>query len=409
MNIAKLKSIDSENIFCFCYATYLIFSLCSTTFLFQYYDVYVYRAIKAIYVLLLFYIEFRDKSFNQSRIIGIVLCLLLYLNASYIGGVLSDSLSILLLYTSRHARFEKIARLTNVISIGVLLVVIILAKTGVIENYISTGRATREYLGFLYCLFPSVILFNITCLTLYLSRHDQGRSVVAKITLLVLGNVLIYSLTVSRLSFMCSIFLILCFCLFKVLPGSLEKMSGNKAYKILSNYSYVISCVLSVLATILYNPEISWMSKLNHTLEGRLSLETTSFYRYGFNLFGIKDIPWVGAGLNQYGQLTKGEYLWVDNLYIHITQQLGIVFMLVILILITVALVKCYQKKKYLTVFILGLISLRCLIDDLQMHLFYNTFLFIIPKMLLDGDENKICDDCQKISVGEQSIQDHNR
>ena len=144
---------------------------------------------------------------------------------------------------------------------------------------------------------------------------------------------------------------------------------------------------------LVYNPGLTWMNKLSEILDNRIYLMRTSFDRYGFKLFGIKDIAWVGNGLNKYGQLNPGEYLWVDNLYINILQKFGLFFLIVMLILITVTLLKCHNEKKHLIIFILFLISLRCLIDDLQLHLYYNTFLFIVPKMLMNGDENIVCDD----------------
>ncbi len=393
MEKIKFKSIDSEKIFCFSYSIYLIFSLFSKTFLFQYYNVNVYRLIKAFYVALLFYIEYRDKKFDKNRIIGIILCLLLYLNTSYIGGVLSDSLSILILCSSRHAKFDKIAKITVIIEVFVLSLTIVLAKIGIIENYINYEYRVREYLGFLYALFPSMILFNITCLVIYLNREKNIKKIIYKVILLFVANVFVYKLTNSRLSFACSIFLLICFCLFKTIPNLLEKISNWKIYKVLSSYSFIICCILSILIMLVYNPEVTWMNKLSEILGNRIYLMRTSFDRYGFKLFGIKDIAWVGSGLNKYGKLNLGEYLYVDNLYINILQKFGLFFLIVMLILITVTLLKCHDEKKYLIIFILFLISLRCLIDDLQLHLYYNTFLFIIPKMLMDGDENTICDD----------------
>lgn len=393
MEKIKFKSIDSEKIFCFSYSIYLIFSLFSKTFLFQYYNVNVYRLIKVSYIALLFYIEYRDKKFNKNRIIGIILCLLLYLNTSYIGGVLSDSLSILILCSSRHAKFDKIAKITVIIEVFVLSLTIVLAKIGIIENYINYEYRVREYLGFLYALFPSMILFNITCLVIYLNREKNIKKIIYKVILLLVANVFVYKLTGSRLSFACSIFLLICFCLFKTIPNLLEKISNWKIYKVLSSYSFIICCILSILIMLVYNPEVTWTNKLSEILGNRIYLMRTSFDRYGFKLFGIKDIAWVGSGLNKYGKLNLGEYLYVDNLYINILQKFGLFFLIVMLILITVTLLKCHDEKKYLIIFILFLISLRCLIDDLQLHLYYNTFLFIIPKMLMDGDENTICDD----------------
>ena len=393
MEKIKFKSIDSEKIFCFSYSIYLIFSLFSKTFLFQYYNVNVYRLIKVSYIALLFYIEYRDKKFNKNRIIGIILCLLLYLNTSYIGGVLSDSLSILILCSSRHAKFDKIAKITVIIEVFVLSLTIVLAKIGIIENYINYEYRVREYLGFLYALFPSMILFNITCLVIYLNREKNIKKIIYKVILLFVANVFVYKLTNSRLSFACSIFLLICFCLFKTIPNLLEKISNWKIYKVLSSYSFIICCILSILIMLVYNPEVTWTNKLSEILGNRIYLMRTSFDRYGFKLFGIKDIAWVGSGLNKYGKLNLGEYLYVDNLYINILQKFGLFFLIVMLILITVTLLKCHDEKKYLIIFILFLISLRCLIDDLQLHLYYNTFLFIIPKMLMDGDENTICDD----------------
>lgn len=384
-NLMNNKYFNKENIFYILYSLYLLFSLLNKTFFFQYYNVFAYKIVKFAFLFALLVFEFIKDKNDKTALIGLGICLLLYGYSSYFSS-LTDSLAIILLFSSRRENFEKIAKLTLIIQIFVLLITIFCAKVGIIENYISyDGIRTREYLGFLYALYPSVILFNITCLTVYLNR-DSNENIIIKVILLILANVLIFIFTKSRLSFAFSMILIVCFCFIKLKPDLFVKISENKVYQFITNYSFVIFCVVSALFTALYSPNVGFLNKINSFLGDRVRLAKQSLDLYGVKLFGIKDIGWVGNGLNAQGQSNVGAYLWVDNLYVNVMQKFGIVFIVCALVVLTITMIKCSKQKKYMLLFILALISLRCIIDDLQLHLYYNTFWFIIPQMLMCKD-----------------------
>ena len=88
------------------------------------------------------------------------------------------------------------------------------------------------------------------------------------------------------------------------------------------------------------------------------------------------DRKWFGFGSTE-------TYLWVDNFYISIIQRFGILVSIVIILLLTFTLFKCWKVKNYYLMLILTLIAGHCMIDDLFLYLNYNTFWFVIGSTLM--------------------------
>jgi len=94
-------------------------------------------------------------------------------------------------------------------------------------------------------------------------------------------------------------------------------------------------------------------------------------------------ISWVGNGLNAYGQKNVNMYTYVDCLYIQILQRYGIVFTSCWLIILTATIYRCYRTKDYHLMIILTLIAGHCIIDDLTLYIYFNTFWFAIGVLLV--------------------------
>ena len=82
-----------------------------------------------------------------------------------------------------------------------------------------------------------------------------------------------------------------------------------------------------------------------------------------------------------------GESLYVDNLYIQVIQKFGIIFVVLVLILLTIAMIKIVEQKKYILAFIFTMIAIHCIIDDLFLAIFYNPF-WIAAGAILMSEEN---------------------
>ncbi len=115
------------------------------------------------------------------------------------------------------------------------------------------------------------------------------------------------------------------------------------------------------------------MAKLNSVLEGRLYLGKASLTEYGVSILG-QEIEMIGNGLDELGQLTEGTYNYVDCFFIQILQCYGVVFTVLWLGIVTYSMYRAYRLRDYGLLVCMTMIAAHCIIDDLSLKLYYNTF-----------------------------------
>ena len=123
------------------------------------------------------------------------------------------------------------------------------------------------------------------------------------------------------------------------------------------------------------------MSRINSLLGNRLYDGNKSYVLYGISALG-KHIEWLGNGLDPNGKAVTGQYLYVDNLYLQVSQKYGLLLTILALAAITIALYVCWRQKDYVMLFIFGTIAVHAVIDDLVLHLWYNTFWFVVGQIV---------------------------
>ena len=188
--------------------------------------------------------------------------------------------------------------------------------------------------------------------------------------------------TVARLSFYLSVILITLFVINGIKPGIIFRQ--NAIYTVLT-MSFILCFIVSLLLVFCYARGLSWAYLVNDFLGNRLQYAWQSLITNGISLWG-KEIEWNGYGLDIFGQVSDavyGTYTYVDCMYIKILQRYGMVCTVIYLIAFTLVMLKEKQKKNYCIVLILSFYAIRCLIDDLAMYLYYNTFWLYIGTSLM--------------------------
>lgn len=381
MKIKIRKMQTSELIFFGAYFLYLIMALMSTSFYYKYFEGKIYIAVKILCLYLLLINEIIKSRTTSKSWRGLIICGIIYVVIAYNTSLFSDvALLFAFVYCGRNFSFEKIARATAYISSVVLAFILLSSYAGIIRNYVEiVGGRYREYLGFRYALYPAAIIFNITALVLYLKREHIK---LLDVILLGAANTFIFYKTNSRLSFYMSIIMILCMLLFQRFPNILQR---SKILHVAMSVSFIIASVSSLLLTIKYKEGVDWMRTLNKVFSNRLKWGNRSIALYGVSLFGKHNMEWVGNGLDSAGNKSTEAYLWVDNFYISIMQRFGILVAVLIVLLLTFTLIKCLKIKNYYIMFMLTLMAGHCMIDDLFLYLYYNTFWFVIGATLMVG------------------------
>lgn len=386
---SKFTIKRSEGLFYLAYIIYMVFSILSYSYYYKYFMGVPYKIILISCMLLLVGNEFLANGKINIRIVsGVTLIALMsFFTWRVSEGLIQNTVMIMLLFVifGRNIQFEKISRITIILTSITVIFIILSAKAGIIEEYISTANGRyRSFLGFRYALYCPAFMANITALMCY--KDDKKKiHTFFKYLFLILINILIFKETNARLSFILSMFLLAGF-VFKETRVKTFNMFFVKWATILS---YVIFYLLSICTAITYSSSNSFLVLLDVMLGGRISYAKNSLIKYGISLFG-QQITWVGYGRDAFGNISTRTYDYVDNLYIQMLQHYGIIFAVLFTILITITIYRCYKQNKYDLAFLLFIISIHFIVDDLTLYLQYNTLWFLIGNILFAYRNNGV-------------------
>ena len=371
MKIVLERSLIRNMLFYFAYSIYLGYNLLDVSFYLKSIQGYKWSLMILVFVLLIFK-EVMDFKFNFRDLIFILLLLpISVLFYKYLGTM--HTLLPCLIYSARNVNVTTTLKLSYRISLLLLLFIIISSYLGWITYYVTyDGGRVRDYLGFRYSLFAPSIFCNIIFLKIYLEKDNiKWRTLIFLIT----GNSLLYVYTDSRLTFGLGMIILILTVIIKIFPR-FKHLIMNK----LIVGAYIISGGISLYFTIGYNYLVEWQSNINDFLGGRLALGYSTLNYYGYGILGRK-ITLVGNGLDADGYGDIGIYDYVDNLYVQMLLKLGIIFLFIFIIGMTITMIRIYRLGDVYLYIIFSLLALHGIIDDLILLPQYNSFWFVIAAL----------------------------
>nr|MCR4903460.1 hypothetical protein [Butyrivibrio sp.] len=204
--------------------------------------------------------------------------------------------------------------------------------------------------------------------------------------LVLLFGVTIYRWCKADLSGAFTILVALVMILVKIFPKILE--SDFILWRMIDRIAvviYPICLIISLWFTFYFDDSVEWMNKLNQAIGRRIGLQQGAYIERGFKFLG-QNMFFVGAGIDAFGERTPGIYNYVDNIYISLLLRYGILFCVVAILLLTVTMYYCYQKKMRIWLWMLSLWALHGLFED-KMHLaYYNSLLLIVGQAIQNVD-----------------------
>ncbi len=371
MRITLEKSSLKNLLFYFSYSIYLGYNLLDTSFYSKNINVFGNLLIIIVLVMLIFKEVIDFKVNSRDLTLFIILAIIGGLFFNYMGY--NYAMLPFFVYSARNMNTATIVKISYRISLVLLIFIIVSSYLGWITNYITyDGGREREYVGFRYSLFGPAILCNIIFLKVYLEKDNiKWRTLM----FLIIGNYALYEFTDSRLTFGLGMLLLILTILIKLF----SKFKRVLMNKILIG-SYVVSGLLSLYFTIGYNHLSEWHSNINEFLGGRLSLGYSTLKYYGYGLLG-KRITLVGNGLDVDGYITTETYDYVDNLYIQLLLKLGLLFLVIFILGMTIVMWRVYRLNDIYLYIIFSLLALHGIIDDLMILPQYNSFWFVIAAL----------------------------
>lgn len=323
-------------------------------------------------------IDILSAKYRISHIISLAISFL-FLPFFYIRLGLKVCLFFVFVLFGRNIDFKQVSKVI-IVTLSVLLFLIVFsAKIGIIQNYtiIERGRS-RQYLGFLYALYPLSVMCNITFLYIYVYKE---KITFKALLILLVSNFYIYNATRSRLSFICSLIMIIIGFRIRYNSNCGKVLSSMRKLRIFLCFCFVIAATISFMFIYIYDANNLFMAKVNEILEERIELSKMSVKIYGVNLFG-QSIEWIGNGLNSEGKVNVGTYLYVDNFYLNYLQRLGIVPFVFLMTLITRTLLKANKNGDLLLIIICCIESIHGIIDDGVFSMRYFSFWLICANYL---------------------------
>ena len=371
MKITLEKSSLKNLLFYFAYSLYLGYNLLDTSFYSKNIQVFGNLLVITVLAILIFKEAIDFKVNFRDLTLFIILAIVGGLFYNYMGY--HYAILPFFVYSARNVNITTIVKISYRISLALLVFIIVSSYLGWITNYITyDGGREREYVGFRYSLFGPAILCNIIFLKVYLEKDNiKWRTLM----FLIIVNYALYEFTDSRLTFGLGMILLILTILIKMF---------SKFKRILMNKiiigSYVLSGMLSLYFTIGYNHLSEWQSNINEFLGGRLSLGYSTLEYYGYGLFG-KKITLVGNGLDIDGYITTETYDYIDNLYVQLLLKLGLLFLVIFILGMTIVMWKVYRLNDVYLYIIFSLLALHGIIDDLMILPQYNSFWFVIAAL----------------------------
>ena len=372
----------NEFVFFVIYGIWLFLSIMSLSFyyvyFYQYYPVIIAACIMVLFAGEFVYGRFKLKDIISCAVLLIVAVLLIRYN------VMTLYTLILFVFFSRNIKFEKIAKITEIMSLLTVIFIISSSYLGIIRNYVSRDDIlrVRESIGFRYPLYPAAFACNI--ITMFLCA-DKDNIKWKKIFLYSALCIWVYLKTKSRLSFIISVIIIL-YAVYIKLKGYNIKNNKIICYALVS--SFVVLFALSLYISINYQPSVPLYKNLNLILSGRLSLQNSAINNYGMSAFG-KNIAQNGWALDMNGKNMTGQgghiYNYIDNLYLQLLVIRGWIFTVLVVALFTYVSYKVYKEHRYVLLFALASLAIRFFVDDLALQLCYNGLWFAVAKYIFSN------------------------
>ena len=374
-----------EVIFFFAYSGYLVFSLLSTT-LFFINIVSIYNYLVAMFLFLLAVNEVAcEKQSKRSicfAVIIAILCISIFHSAEK-REIINFVTTLVFVYCARGMNYKSIAKTTIVIDMMVLFTVIVSSQVGIVENYVfDISIRSRECLGFQYTLYPATILGNVLLLELFLHKNNLPWKKIIPYAILVYW---MYQKTNARLTTAISFCCILIGITTKITHG---KIVRTRLIQVLNCLSYPVCATISIYFAYTYKAS-GWELRLNTLLGQRLRLMREAVSNYGVSLFG-QEIQWIGSGLDYHGQLSTLEYNYVDNIYIKLLVQFGILFFVFYIIGFTVLQIVLCKRNMHCLALIISILAAHGLIDDLTLWLYFNTFWLALGQIMVRSSKSQI-------------------
>lgn len=291
----------------------------------------------------------------------------------------------LLIIGAKNVDFKRIVKDTFFLEMVLVGSIVMLAMLGVLDNTISNREfgTVRNALGFKYPPSSSGYVWSLTLLYCYIKN---GKLCWYEYFGLFFLNVIFYFLTDSRNGFLCSIVLLFLTFLYHFFQ---EKKLFSLPIHFFAKIMMVFLAAGSLFLTLQYYYKDPFYMQLDSIFSNRLGLQRKAYNQYSIKMFGSK-VKWVSTddiyrGVSQWEDLN-----YVDNSYIQLLIEYGLVFFFFLIIMISCIIWKNQKENKLYSNILWLVLFVHALIDPHLLKISMNIFLLQYVDFLIGFRKQKI-------------------
>lgn len=287
----------------------------------------------------------------------------------------------LLIVGARGLRFEKILRVYFVCILTAMILTVVLALSGVIENLVyarERDNSDQVYMRSCYGICSPTdlgahVMYLVCCYAWLRERRMQWFELLIPIG----AAAALFYMSDARCDAACLV--VLAVGLIYVKLRRTLSLKQGKVYRMDRRLSFAMAvasipaAVISLGLAYIYDPHAGWMRKLNAVLSKRLDLSHRGVSRYPLTLFGqfVKMNGWGGNTEYHNG------YFWIDCSYIITLLQYGVLVLGIAIAILTVASFRQRKIGSWERLGILTLVAVQCMVEHHLTEISYNPFLLL--------------------------------
>lgn len=280
-----------------------------------------------------------------------------------------------LIIGARGVSFEKILKVYLGVLLPALLITVILALTGQIENLIYV-REGRERIAFGIC-YPTDFcahLFFLICCYVWLRER---RLRYFEIAVIVVFAWFCFRFCDARNTTLCLLILAAGLLYIKLRRRFAEKKGGeyrmNRVVSGILCASMPLAALIMFVLTLVYSENVPWLVTLDRLFSGRLALGRAGFDQYA--------ISWSGQHVYMRGNgsaLTyDSEYFWLDCSYVNILLRYGMLILIAVFAIVWIGCLRQRRNRSWERLGILAVIAVHCMIEHHLVEIAYDPFLMM--------------------------------
>lgn len=279
--------------------------------------------------------------------------------------------------------FRKLVRVYCLLVSSALIITIVCAVSGLIENYVMMrGENMRMFFGINSPTnFASFVFFQILCW--WYLRKEKLSYIEAGLTVVI--SVLLNVFCDTRTA--CVLLLATAMCMVWMRFRYKQAGKRGKEYRMcplissMGTLVYPLLAILSVGLTLIYTQDSELLTKINSWLSARLSLGKRAFDVYG--------VSWFGKYIRMFAfesGATVNNYFYIDSSYVQLPIMFGLAAMIFLLFAFLWISCRARAEKDWIFLLILVLAGVHCVTDC---HLIEIQFCPFVLALLADTRERK--------------------